>query len=57
MQAAFRKWLWERTGVNVLEQRRLPASLLRRYLVLFRAGQEAASANEHGIDGVIARGW
>lgn len=57
MQAMFGKWLWERTGVNVLEQRRLPARAMRRYRAIFRAGLEAAGANDQGLVGVQNRGW
>jgi len=41
----------------MLEQRRLPASVMHGHRLRFQAGQEAAGASEHGIDGVLARGW
>ena len=57
MQAVFGKWLWERTGLNILEQRRLPASIMRGYRLRFQAGLEAASVDKDGIQAVLARGW
>lgn len=57
MEAAFGRWLWERTGLNVLEQHRLPADTMRDYRAIFRAGHEAARTQEHGLDDVLARGW
>ena len=51
------RWLWERTGVNVFGQGRLPASVMRGYRLRFQAGLEAASVDEKGIGGVLNRGW
>jgi hypothetical protein len=52
------RWVWERTGLNILEQRQLPASVMRGYRQRFRAGHKAAAADEEGgLGGVMERGW
>lgn len=51
------RWVWERTGLNLFEQKRAPASVMRAYRRRYLAGLAAAAQLEGGIGEVLRRGW